>query len=214
MKTIGSVIRELRKEKGISQEELSVILGVTAQAVSKWENDNGLPDISLLVPIADYFDVSLDYLFVRNDVDCYCIEELKTAEILEEIKASYTKVREALLLYPHNYRYHLNLADAEYQLAFAEIINNGSADRFDELTQDALLHYETVIDNAKDDKQLKSAVIGKILTLRLLERIEEADWSAEFEYPDPQVTIAEQVMILTPCGNALKEYLEKENCGN
>ncbi len=210
MKTIGSVIRELRKEKGISQEELSVILGVTAQAVSKWENDNGLPDISLLVPIADYFDVSLDYLFLRDDSDYYDLQEID----YDKTKERYTKAREALLLYPHNYRYHLNLADAEYQLAFAEIINDGSADRFDELSQDALLHYEKVIDNAKDDKQLKSAVIGKILILRLLERIEDADWSAEFEYPDPQVTTAEQVMMLTPCGNALKEYLEKENCGN
>ncbi|MBQ3184181.1 MAG: helix-turn-helix transcriptional regulator [Clostridia bacterium] len=209
MKTIGSVIRELRKEKGISQEELSIILGVTSQAVSKWENDNGLPDISLLVPIADYFDVSLDYLFLRNDAVCDA-KELG----YDKIKDRYTKAREKLRLYPHNYRYHLDLADAEYQLAFAELLNDGSSDRFDELTQDALLHYEAVIDNTRDDELIKRAIVGKILTLRFLERTEEADWSAKFEYPDPAVTTAEQIMMLASRGRALKEYLVKENCGN
>ncbi|MBR4880783.1 MAG: helix-turn-helix transcriptional regulator [Clostridia bacterium] len=206
MKTIGSVIRELRKEKGITQEELSVILGVTAQAVSKWENDNGLPDISLLVPIADYFDISLDYLFLRSD-DSQGLE-------YDEIKERYTKARELFLLYQNNYRYHLKLADAEYQLAFSELLNGGSPDRIDELTQDALLHYEAVIDNSKDDDVIKRAVVGKILTLRFLERTDEADWSAEFEYLDPTVKTAEQIMMLTSQGRALKEYLEKENCSN
>ncbi|MBQ4601893.1 MAG: helix-turn-helix transcriptional regulator [Clostridia bacterium] len=207
---MGYMIRELRKEKGISQEELSVILGVTAQAVSKWENDNGLPDISLLVPIADYFDVSLDYLFLRDDSDYYDLQEID----YDKTKERYTKAREALLLYLHNYRYHLNLADVEYQLAFAELLNDGSSDRFDELTQDALLHYEAVIDNTRDDELIKRAIVGKILTLRFLERTEEADWSAKFEYPDPAVTTAEQIMMLTSRGRALKEYLVKENCGN
>ncbi len=211
MKTTGGIIKELRKDRGISQEELSVILGVTAQAVSKWENDNGLPDISLLVPIADYFDVSLDYLFLRIEADNYGIEELSSANILNEIKERYLEAREALRVYPGNYRYNLQLADEEYQLAFTEILNNGSWDRIDELTQDALLHYETVIDNSKVDELIKRAVIGKILTLRFLERIEEADWSTEFEYPDPSVRTAEQIMELSHRGRILKEYLNNEN---
>ncbi len=486
MKTTGSIIRELRKEKGISQEELAVHLGVTSQAVSKWENDNGLPDISLLVPIADYFDVSLDYLFMRvnaksedveihlsrikgiDNIKCrinelielskrypkdlnilsnivceslslsvelnvenplpiyisaldmadrylsYCkdagnitamkinkiellcllerydeakalamdfkapivsshmyladicshtkehtdeikhrqesiaqimtffVDEIhklghtytnigeyekaidvfkillslptvthrtsrfhvplqntysisgfymaecyvklkmydKAVELLEKLyneieiqcecmssyesvttpllseidlmpyqgdikikdiyfpfdnpefrclyvyprfqalvdkynkatlsNAGYEEAREAVRLYPDNYSHHLFLADEEYQLAYVENLNNGSPDRLDELTQDTLLHYETVIENAKDAELIKRAVMGKVLTLRFLERIEEADWSAEFEYPDDSITTADQVMELTDRGRTLKEYLRNE----
>ncbi len=59
---IGSNIAALRKEKGITQEELANALGVSAQAVSKWENNSSCPDISLLTVIADYFGVTVDAL--------------------------------------------------------------------------------------------------------------------------------------------------------
>ena len=65
--TIGQVIRRLRKERGITQEEMADMLGVTAQAVSKWENDVGIPDVSQLVPIANLFDISIDTLFSREN---------------------------------------------------------------------------------------------------------------------------------------------------
>ena len=65
--TIGKNIAELRKAKGVKQDELARFVGITAQAVSKWEN-GGVPDIELLPKIADYFNVSIDELFgrVRN----------------------------------------------------------------------------------------------------------------------------------------------------
>lgn len=59
---IGSNIAALRKEKGITQEELANALGVSAQAVSKWENNSSCPDVSLLTDIADYFGVTVDAL--------------------------------------------------------------------------------------------------------------------------------------------------------
>lgn len=60
--TLGMRISRLRKAKGYTQEEFSQLLGVTAQAVSKWENDNSCPDIMLLPKIAQLFDVSVDEL--------------------------------------------------------------------------------------------------------------------------------------------------------
>ena len=59
---IGSNIAALRKKKGITQEELANALGVSAQAVSKWENNSSCPDVSLLTVIADYFGVTVDAL--------------------------------------------------------------------------------------------------------------------------------------------------------
>lgn len=57
---IGTRIRLLRKEKGISQDALARQLGVTYQAVSKWENGSTMPDITMLPIIARFFTVSID----------------------------------------------------------------------------------------------------------------------------------------------------------
>ncbi|MFY9381709.1 MAG: helix-turn-helix domain-containing protein [Eubacteriales bacterium] len=58
----SDVIKQLRQERGISQEVLANEFGITVQAVSKWENKLSCPDISLLPLIAGYFGVSIDYL--------------------------------------------------------------------------------------------------------------------------------------------------------
>ena len=63
---MGEKIKRLRKRKGISQEALADILGVSFQAVSKWETTSTMPDISLVPSIAAFFDVSIDELFDYN----------------------------------------------------------------------------------------------------------------------------------------------------
>lgn len=60
---IGKQIRMYRLQKKAKQEELAAYLGVTTQAVSKWETENSVPDIALLPGIATYFGVSIDDLF-------------------------------------------------------------------------------------------------------------------------------------------------------
>ncbi|MBQ1223791.1 MAG: helix-turn-helix transcriptional regulator [Oscillospiraceae bacterium] len=65
---IGKNIAGLRKDKGAKQEELANFVGVSAQAVSKWEN-GGVPDTELLPKIADFFNVSTDKLFGREFSD-------------------------------------------------------------------------------------------------------------------------------------------------
>ena len=59
---LGEKLKALRMEKGITQEQLGEIFGVSAQAVSRWENDTADPDISLLPGLAIYFDVTVDAL--------------------------------------------------------------------------------------------------------------------------------------------------------
>jgi len=63
--SIGQIIAGLRKTKGSTQEELATAVGISAQAVSKWEN-GGTPDTELLPAIADFFDVPIDRLFGRK----------------------------------------------------------------------------------------------------------------------------------------------------
>ena len=56
---VGAFLKDLRKEKGITQEQLAEKLGVSGRTISRWETGNNMPDISLLVEIAEYFDVSI-----------------------------------------------------------------------------------------------------------------------------------------------------------
>lgn len=62
MKTIGKKIAEKRKQMHLTQEELAFKLNVSPQAVSKWENDLSIPDVTLLIALSDLFNISLDEL--------------------------------------------------------------------------------------------------------------------------------------------------------
>ena len=62
MKTIGQKIAEKRKQMHLTQEELAFKLNVSPQAVSKWENDLSIPDVTLLIALSDLFNISLDEL--------------------------------------------------------------------------------------------------------------------------------------------------------
>ena len=65
---ISENIADLRKKKGITQEQLAAALNVSPQAVSKWETNISQPDVHTLPCIADFFGVSIDYLFYGEDI--------------------------------------------------------------------------------------------------------------------------------------------------
>ncbi len=60
--TMADRIQALRKAKGISQEELADQIGVSRQAVSKWESEQSSPDLEKVILLSDYFEVTTDYL--------------------------------------------------------------------------------------------------------------------------------------------------------
>lgn len=67
MNSFGKRLKHLRQEKGLTQVELGKVFNVTNVAVTKWESDDRFPDKIILIKIADYFNVSLDYLLCRTD---------------------------------------------------------------------------------------------------------------------------------------------------
>ncbi len=59
MKKIGAFLKELRKEKGLTQEQLAEILGVSGRTVSRWETGTNMPDLSILIQVAEFYDVEV-----------------------------------------------------------------------------------------------------------------------------------------------------------
>lgn len=79
---LGDKIKSLRKRDGRKQEELANALGVTSQAVSRWETDGSYPDLELLPSIANYFGITIDELFgYQND------REKKINAIIEKVNS-------------------------------------------------------------------------------------------------------------------------------
>ncbi len=64
----GEIFRTLRKEKQLTQEQIAEILGVSPQAVSRWENVSTYPDITILPQIASYFETSIEGLLGITEV--------------------------------------------------------------------------------------------------------------------------------------------------
>lgn len=60
--TLGQKLKEIRNRFGLSQEQLANIMNVSRQAITKWENDNGIPDISNLQELSKTFEITIDYL--------------------------------------------------------------------------------------------------------------------------------------------------------
>ena len=83
---IGKNILEQRKKKNITQEELAAELGVTAAAVSKWENGYTLPDILMLCALADYFEVTTDELLGRNTKAVYALVAASSPDLGNAIR--------------------------------------------------------------------------------------------------------------------------------
>ncbi len=126
--TMGQIIKRLRKERNFTQEELAEQLNISAPAVSKWENDTSMPDISQVVPLANLFGVTTDVLFGIHGADheeevkmrleeifrmsdnCPDGEEGPTALVILD------KYREAMRLYPNNPTIMVNA------MAFAEMV--------------------------------------------------------------------------------------------
>lgn len=95
---IGSNIRVLRQRKGLTQEQVSTHLGVSYQAVSKWETGANTPDISLLPDLARLFDVSIDTLFSLDTPSIQ--EELLPREDDDVIRVIQMRGRKVLAVTP------------------------------------------------------------------------------------------------------------------
>ena len=97
MISLGNNIKYARKKLGLTQEELATQIGVTPQAVSKWEKGTGMPDISMIVPLAQTLSVSTDTLFGLVETDLDESVYINITKDLEKIVADSSSPAEAAL---------------------------------------------------------------------------------------------------------------------
>ncbi len=106
--TLGKNIRNLRREKNITQEEFAVIFGVSYQSVSRWENGTCYPDMELLPDIAEYFGITVDKLIgadktaEQKEVNRY-LERFQEAVSRGAVYECIDIAREGTKEYPNNY---------------------------------------------------------------------------------------------------------------
>ena len=103
-RSISNNIADLRKKKGITQEQLAIALNISPQAVSKWETNTSQPDTQMLPLIAKYFEVSIDYLFYGDEYaynDIYDKVWHKVAAFDQQSKEAYY---EALTIFSYAHR--------------------------------------------------------------------------------------------------------------
>lgn len=113
--SIGKIIHDLRKQRNLTQQQVSEILGVSIAAISKWETGSASPDIALLPRIASLFDVSIDFLFDYhlNSHDNHSMVFEKARAFIEnkDFPSAIASLKEALLRYPNEVSMRFKLAE-------------------------------------------------------------------------------------------------------
>ena len=141
---IGKNIKKLREKKSITQEKLANYLGVTPQAISRWESETGYPDIELLPMIADFFDVTIDELLDRNMLQNKneIKEGIKKIDILHS--QGETQKRKELIIELYNkYPYNFELMNYYiWELAYDE-----QNEKYDDIEKLCLLILEECTNN-------------------------------------------------------------------
>lgn len=104
---IGNNLKQLRLQRGLTQEQVADIFGVSAQAISRWENNTSYPDITLLPGLAIYYNTSVDAIVGMDEIRKEeALRQIHT-EINElvrdnQIDEAVSLIRESLKIYPNN----------------------------------------------------------------------------------------------------------------
>lgn len=104
--TLNESIRALRRQQGMTQEQLAEAMNVSAAAVSKWENGQSVPDIAVLTALADYFEVSLDALVgygIRSHHREELIGQIQQLSRQKKYDEAIAVAKEALRRYPNHF---------------------------------------------------------------------------------------------------------------
>ena len=146
----GEIIKNLRKEKSLTQQEFANIFGVSFQAVSKWERGEGFPDITLLPDIADYFGVSIDGLLgankLKNERKIGAYLELYENMGLKDRAAVFSEFQNAVKEFPNDFRILIR-----YMELLREEKDNAFLPEYDKTSKELFSIYYRIRSNCTDD---------------------------------------------------------------
>ncbi len=207
--SLGQKIRIYRKQKCFTQSELAELLGVSVQAVSKWETDSGMPDIVQIIPLSRTLGISADVLLgnVEEDVDAV-LSEISKIDTSSEFCSSVEKAREIYsIAKPCFDKYPMNSRLAYHCLeSFALLLNSDYIDESEALTE-CNRYIRCIEKNETDTDFLFRSYYIMSKALRTLNEESEADaiinripdvfgdklyWEAEVEYSNHNYDLAMQ----------------------
>ncbi|MBQ8215130.1 MAG: helix-turn-helix transcriptional regulator [Clostridia bacterium] len=172
---LGKKIRELRRARDMTQEQLADCLNVSYQSVSKWETGVATPDLSFIIPLARLFGISTDALLgfeqskeellKKEYLDAY-EETWKSGDLEKRLEICRSAVRE----YPGDMQWMTRLAMALDMHCFSYEDN----ERYQAERAQAIQCYKIVIENATDEKLRENAIAAIVQQLSYAGRKEEA----------------------------------------
>lgn len=189
---IGNKIRELRRQKGITQEQLADSIGISFQAVSKWENGIALPDITLTPLLASYFGITMDELFdfslQKNEAEVMKIVDEAYKFRIDDSAKSREILKDGLKNYPDNeillnyLLYVIEEADEVIRIASALI----GKTRENDIKYDALRFLAYAYKEKGDIKSAEAAIeqIPEIYFSKLGEEARISDGERQYEAAD------------------------------
>ncbi len=204
---MGEKIKELRKRDRRKQEELASALGVTAQAVSRWESNGGYPDTEMLPAIANYFHITIDELFgYDNDRQTKLRSYMEKAVQMEKRK-EYEQLaeflREAVSEFPSEWQLRFSLANALFNIGREKYGSNVTEGQnyfgFDEeknarneYWKEAVSLLEGVLKNDIDDNFCTAGIQTLIFHYSLMGDYENAERTA---LSQPPLSICREVLL-------------------
>lgn len=156
---IGAAIRQLRRQKDLTQEQLAEYLDISVSAVSQWESGKTAPDISLIVPLANFFDVSIDVLFDRNtglretEKEAYRKQADECAN-RGDVPGQAAVWREAVRKYPGDFDCLAGLAGALEESVYC----GGELEELEGKAKEAVSLYDRVLRDCTDSRLRNKAI--------------------------------------------------------
>lgn len=223
---LGSKIRELRHRANLTQEMLAEILGVTAQAVSRWESGGSYPDMEIIPSIAHYFGITIDELFGYSSERTQRIDTL--VRKINEMNATNNGVdinmdeciqlaREALIEFPGNDKLMLCLASTLYNAGYVRhgeyhLKNEYGYDVYDTEKhrtypewKEAIILYEKILHISQEDT-LRHRASRELI--QLYANIGESERAIALASSRPTLRDCRELMLVSACdGDKRANYL-------
>jgi transcriptional regulator with XRE-family HTH domain len=189
---IGAVIYRLRKEHGITQEQLANAVGVSSPAVSKWESGGAYPDITLLAPLARFFGTTVDTLLSYEqelseervmEIEKDCAEKFESMEFNQAVHYAEDFLQE----YPNSPFLKFRMAGMMWQF----IPKAGSEEKADVFTRQLV----TLLENAAQNAEPKIQNAARIMLSSLYMMVKELDKAEKILNSMPKMEINSNTML-------------------